>query len=342
MKKPYLSELLKRYLHNDCTEGEAWTVEQWYEARDVPRPAALTPAETAATKAKMWRQVQAQMQPQPALWHSPVLRWAAAAILVLGVGLSMLVALQRPAVGTKAALGRAAVVRFNAANGWITCTNPTTKATTVALADGSTVALQPNSRLRYPKRFDGPERCVTLSGEAFFEVAHDPRHPFRVLTDKLETTVLGTSFTVRAFPGQADAAVMVRTGRVRVAPSPTPLADAQRATPPAIVLLPNQQVVYSAVAPELRRELVAQPAQLAPQLLTFDERPVAEVLASLQAAYGVPILYDGAALANCTVSLAFGQESLFDKLDLLCKTLGASYEREDEKIVFRSRGCHSE
>jgi ferric-dicitrate binding protein FerR (iron transport regulator) len=108
------------------------------------------------------------------------------------------------------------------------------------------------------------------------------------------------------------------------------------------VLLPNQQVVYSAAAPELRRELVAQPVQLQPQLLTFDERPVAEVLASLQTAYGVPIRYDGAALAGCTVSLAFGQESLFDKLDLLCKTLGASYEREGEQVIFRSRGCQSE
>jgi ferric-dicitrate binding protein FerR (iron transport regulator) len=184
---------------------------------------------------------------------------------------------------------------------------------------------------------------VTLSGEAFFQVAHDSRHPFRVLTDRLETTVLGTSFTVRAYPEQAEAIVMVRTGRVRVAPSSAPVAaGTQRPAPAAVVLLPNQQVVYSAAAPELRRELVAQPVQLQPQLLTFDERPVAEVLASLQTAYGVPIRYDGAALAGCTVSLAFGQESLFDKLDLLCKTLGASYEREGEQVIFRSRGCQSE
>ena len=169
-----------------------------------------------------------------------------------------------------------------------------------------------------------------------------PRSSRRVLTAQLETTVLGTSFTVRAYPGQAEAAVMVRTGRVRVVPSAVLKTQRPGPAPAGILLLPNQQVVYSPAVRELRRELVAQPAVLQPRALTFTERPVAEVLTSLQTAYGVPILYDGAALTSCTVSLAFGQESLDDKLTLLCKTLGATYERANEKIIFRSRGCQSE
>ncbi|MEJ7664793.1 MAG: hypothetical protein WKG07_37410 [Hymenobacter sp.] len=42
------------------------------------------------------------------------------------------------------------------------------------------------------------------------------------------------------------------------------------------------------------------------------------------------------------MSLAFTNETLFEKLDLLCRTLGASYERTSEAIVFRARGCQSE
>ncbi|OGX85427.1 FecR family protein [Hymenobacter glacialis] len=343
MKQSYFSELLKRYLHDDCTEGEAWTVDQWYEARDMPRPADRpTPAEEAVAKAKMWQQVQYRTQPRPTRWHTPALRWAAAAVVALGLGVAGLGTWQ-PTAGTRPASGREAAVQVSTAQGWVTCTNATGRPAQVLLADGSTVVLQSGSCLRYPRRFAEPERRVELSGEAFFEVAHDATHPFRVLTKQLETMVLGTSFTVRAFPGQAEAAVMVRTGRVHVVPNA--VADTQQPSrPPAgVLLLPNQQAVYSAAVRELRRELVAQPAVLQPQALAFTERPVTEVLASLQTAYGVPILYNGAALASCTVSLAFGQEESLDgKLTLLCKTLGATYERASEKIIFRSRGCQSE
>ncbi|ALW84850.1 hypothetical protein AUC43_06965 [Hymenobacter sedentarius] len=343
MKPSYLVTLLNRYLHDDCSEGEAWTVDQWYEARDMPRPLSApvpTAAEQAATKARAWQQIQARTRPRPVGWRTPALRWAAAAMLVLGLSLGW-VGTRRASVGL--ATGPAPLAqKLTVApepGGWRVGTNATGRPLPLSLADGSTVTLQPGGRLRYPARFaPGQERVVELRGEAFFEVFHDATRPFRVLTDKLETVVLGTSFTVRAVPGQAEATVQVRTGRVRVSPRP-----GQPAAPDAaVVLRPNQEVVYSPAVPALRPVLVAQPALLRPEPLSFDERPVAEVLGSLQDGYGVPIRYDGAALAGCTVSLAFGTENLFEKLDLLCKTLGASYERTDDAIIFRSRGCLSE
>jgi hypothetical protein len=53
----------------------------------------------------------------------------------------------------------------------------------------------------------------------------------------------------------------------------------------------------------------------------------------------VPIVYDEEVLAGCTVRLLFKDEPLFEKLDLLCKTLGTSYERAGTKIIFHSKGC---
>ena len=78
MKHAYFASLLKCYLHDDCTQGEAWTVDQWYEARDMPRPAPATPAEQAATKARAWQQIRARTQPGPAAWRTSQFRWAAA------------------------------------------------------------------------------------------------------------------------------------------------------------------------------------------------------------------------------------------------------------------------
>ena len=348
MKPSYFADLLKRYLDHDTTEGEAWTVDQWYEARDMPRPD-LSPAEQTAARARGWEQIRRRTRPRPPRptlpRTRPAVRWAAAAAVLLSLGLGAVrqglfalppAASATQAVPTAPTAGQLAISL--AADGTLTARNPERHPLPLALADGSTVTLQPGAQLRYPARFGGAQRVVQLEGEAFFEVFHDARHPFRVLTDKLETTVLGTSFVVRAVPGQAAATVQVRTGCVRVQAR----ASQPRPAEAAVVLRPNQEVSYTPAAPALRPVLVAQPVLLLPQPLAFDERPVTEVLRSLEAGYGVPIRYDGAALAGCTVTLRFGSETLFEKLDLLSRVLGASYERTDHAIVFRSNGCQSE
>lgn len=55
------------------------------------------------------------------------------------------------------------------------------------------------SEIRFPTRFKGNKREVYLSGEAYFEVHHDPSRPFYVKTTSLDVKVLGTSFNVKAY-----------------------------------------------------------------------------------------------------------------------------------------------
>lgn len=100
--------------------------------------------------------------------------------------------------------------------------------------------------------------------------------------------------------------------------------------------------MYAPGRQRLRRELVPQPAQLAPQPFAYDNRPVVEVLDALQAAYGVAIRYRPAAVAGCTVNLNLrGQASLFAKLDALCETTGASCTQDDAEIMFHSTSYQS-
>lgn len=81
------------------------------------------------------------------------------------------------------------------------------------LPDGSVVTLRPHSRLRYPTEFAGAYRHVELeAGSAFFDVAHDRAHPFRIGAGESQIEVKGTSFTV-AREGKATS-VSVRTGIV--------------------------------------------------------------------------------------------------------------------------------
>lgn len=98
-------------------------------------------------------------------------------------------------------------------------TTPRGKDCHLTLSDGTRVWLNADSKLEFPEQFRGARRTVRLSGEAYFEVAKDSRHPFVVETEYLTTTVLGTSFNVRAYT-VSDASVTLVEGRVQVA-SPT-------------------------------------------------------------------------------------------------------------------------
>ena len=88
----------------------------------------------------------------------------------------------------------------------ILMTTPRGKDCHLTLSDGTRVWMNADSRLEFPEQFSGSRRTVRLYGEAYFEVAKDRRHPFVVETDFLTTTVLGTSFNVRAY-SQGDASV---------------------------------------------------------------------------------------------------------------------------------------
>lgn len=69
----------------------------------------------------------------------------------------------------------------------------------LVLQDGSAVWLNAGSSLRYPVPFTGRERKVELSGEAFFAVAKDKVHPFRVYCRGSVTEAVGTAFNVNGY-----------------------------------------------------------------------------------------------------------------------------------------------
>jgi ferric-dicitrate binding protein FerR (iron transport regulator) len=82
------------------------------------------------------------------------------------------------------------------------------------LPDGTRIWVNQNTEIQYPEKFAANERIVTLKGEAFFEVQRDPLRPFIINSGKIKTTVLGTSFNIKAYT--AEPLVEVRTGKVKV------------------------------------------------------------------------------------------------------------------------------
>lgn len=89
----------------------------------------------------------------------------------------------------------------------------------VTLPDGSKVFLNRNSRLSYNKNPGHISRNVTLSGEAFFDIKHDPSKPFIIDAGKARIKVLGTSFSVLTNNSQNEVEVFVKTGTVMLSDS---------------------------------------------------------------------------------------------------------------------------
>ena len=86
----------------------------------------------------------------------------------------------------------------------------------VVLADGTRVWLNSASRLIYPQSFMGKERRVVLSGEAFFDVAHDTERPFVVETSRMNVTVLGTRFNVNDYDDNEEVSTTLVNGSVEI------------------------------------------------------------------------------------------------------------------------------
>lgn len=86
----------------------------------------------------------------------------------------------------------------------------------LALADGSKVWLNASSSITYPVAFNGPARKVQITGEAYFEAAPDPGHPFVVAKDALAVTVIGTRFNINAYEDEDAINVTLLQGSVRV------------------------------------------------------------------------------------------------------------------------------
>ena len=87
----------------------------------------------------------------------------------------------------------------------------------LTLPDGTKVWLNADSRLSYdPEMKEAKQRLVTLTGEAFFDVAHDKQHPFIINANKVTVRVLGTAFNIKAYPGDAKCETTLIRGSVEL------------------------------------------------------------------------------------------------------------------------------
>lgn len=200
--------------------------------------------------------------------------------------------------------------------------------TTVHLEDGSTVILGPLSTLRYGKLTGTAERSVQLEGEAYFSVAPDAAHPFRVLASYATIQVVGTAFDVRAYPSDTVVQVLTTHGRValrsRAAREEGGGALVERGQRGTVDTSGYVRVVSGA---DVESGVGWTTGQLSYQLV-----PLGELLTDLGRWYDVRFTLANPALANVRVTIAFDSATTDDMVSQLASVLDVRYERHGNSV----------
>ncbi|MGC9355608.1 MAG: FecR family protein [Mariniphaga sp.] len=216
--------------------------------------------------------------------------------------------------------------------------------TLVQLTDGSEVHLNYGSRLKYPQTFTGNNREVRLTGEGYFDVAHNPEKPFIVKTGKLNVIALGTAFNVLAYPGCDAVQTTLVNGKVV-------LESVETAGKVKTIgsMKPGQHVNYNVktgVVSSSEGNIEKYIAWKEGKLI-FDETTILEVAEKLSRMFNVSIDVDDD-IKDYTYTVTFEDEPLFQILELMTVATPVRYNalprkklQDDtfskQKIVFEKR-----
>jgi len=206
--------------------------------------------------------------------------------------------------------------------------NPAGQLKTVILPDGSKVFLNAATRISFPSKFTAANREVTLMGEAYFEVVHNPEKPFLIYTGKVRTQVLGTSFNVKAYANEPKITVAVVSGKVGVVAGHL-----------SALLTPNQTVDYNAKDDKLLKSTIADASALKAWTegqLIFRDQAFNEITRTLIRRYNTHIIIQNDRIAGSILNAHFDKnESLENVISVLCTYVGARYKHEGTTYMIR-------
>jgi transmembrane sensor len=207
------------------------------------------------------------------------------------------------------------------------------KPKTDTLVDGSIVTLNKKSSLVLSERFNKRERRMKLTGEAYFEVAHDATRPFVVDVQDLEVKAVGTAFNIDNTTDVRFTSILVTDGKVQV----TGRVETKFAVKGETAIYDNQTGRILIEMKQNENKLAYKTHQF-----HFDETPLSLAVLELSKAYGVSIILKNKQLEQCPVVVKFDNKSLEDVLTVLGNTCAFKFEKVGEEIVLSSSNVSNE
>lgn len=192
------------------------------------------------------------------------------------------------------------------------------------LPDGTQGWLNSGSRIHYSSHFE-KNRNVRLSGEAWFEVTPDKKHPFVVSTPALNVQVLGTKFNVVAFADENVTEVVLQEGKVQVEGNVKTFSAE---------LKPNERFIYDGQMKTntIQNVQADQFSAWKDGLLVFRNEPLSEVLKRIGRWYNVDIVMTDPHLQKFRYRATFQDEQIEEVIRLISLTAPIEYTFENRHV----------
>ena len=266
------------------------------------------------------------------------------ALLTLGDGKEIV--LDSAADGRLASQGTVKIIKLN--NGLLsyngngldtatvvynTITTPRGGQYRLVLADGTGVWLNAASSLRFPVNFTGKERLVTLTGEAYFEVAKNAAMPFIVKVEgRGEVEVTGTHFNVNAYEDAERLLATLVEGKIRLHPA-DPLFNSVK----SLLLSPGQQAGIDHAGKLAMRDNPDIDEVLAWKngKFIFNGSRIQEIMKQVEKWYDVKVEYTGRDTDEEFFGVISRSVSITQILAMLEKTRAVTFEVNGKKIIVK-------
>lgn len=212
----------------------------------------------------------------------------------------------------------------------LVCNNTWEKVNTLTLEDGTRLTLNRGAQLIYPDHFTGRTREIFLTGEAYFDVAHDAGHPFVVRVGDLKVKVLGTKFNIEAYSESNTITTTLIEGSVEVESQ----LSHQR-----LRMVPNQQLNYDTRSGKMQLSTLAESEESirwTNNVWVLHETPFTQMCKRLERMFNIRIvlLNDELVDKRFTGEFHYG-DSLESILEVIRITTPFEYERKDDTLILK-------
>lgn len=198
----------------------------------------------------------------------------------------------------------------------------------VVLEDSTEVWLNAESRLTYPESFSGSERRVTVSGEAYFRVAHDESRPFYVETDGQLVRVYGTEFNIRSYSDDREVRTTLVEGSIALCKSGGQGGE--------LLLTPGHQARFAKASEEISVRSVDTEAVTGWRhgRFVFEEQSLEEIMRELSRWYAFDYRFEEDALRSIVFMGSIPRYADFHTaLSILEKSGGLRFEVQETTVV---------
>jgi ferric-dicitrate binding protein FerR (iron transport regulator) len=196
----------------------------------------------------------------------------------------------------------------------------------ITLPDGSKAWLNSQSKLTYSSDYNNEKRVLQLDGEAYFEVAHNPKKPFIVQSQDISVEALGTAFGMKAYSEDNLISSILMRGKVRVT---TPDGES--------ILMPNERLLYDKTTHKKTQTTVTNAVDFTGWIhneLRFENESLKEIAKSIQRIYNVNIVFASENLRNQRYTGTINNNSLESVLNIITLTSPVSFQINNQQIIF--------